>query len=627
MTSRQIVHRKGPVGWFSLRLLYKSGLLALVSQVSDGRSARREVLAALDQSPVTDKLISQDDGTVWFDYVADTGDSFDATYSIAWLIGRDHVFVGNVGQPVTQPIPSTQKEAPSDLVNGAAIALPAGRALIFGGDQVYPYSAGTEYEDRCTGPYAAARPWDLRGPEPCGRKLFAIPGNHDWYDGLGGFVRLFCQSGRWNGAWQAAQSRSYFAVEAGHGFWIWGADVVSDDEYDAPQLRFFEERARALKAGDQVVLCLPKPAWVEPGAASPQVAKDATRTAWHKLDLLEKMITDSKGRVAAFIAGDLHHFAHYATHPKSPEGEQHFISCGGGGAYLLGTQALRDEIDLTDPDTGTKRKAAFKNSYPSRQEAKTMWRGLARFPLNFIPFCTAFAMCLLITTALIVDALYISPYPFVDTFLLAPARLAILAGVWLGLVRFAVSSRAGQKTAKSLLLAILAGSLHFLIQVGIVFLFQLALQSTGWGIGTRFIVATVLGVPLFAVLSGWVFAAYLLVANKLIHLHDNEIFSAQSIKDYKCFLRVRVDAGGMTIYPIGLKNVCTDWVKAPDVCTAPDPMAKSADAQPAPGLKTRDTYLVEKGMSRLIDPEQPLMPHLIATPIRIDRDQERSHAA
>jgi hypothetical protein len=49
------------------------------------------------------------------------------------------------------------------------------------------------------------------------RKLFALPGNHDWYDGLGAFDNLFCQNrdpllernGRRIGGWRCVQHRSY----------------------------------------------------------------------------------------------------------------------------------------------------------------------------------------------------------------------------------------------------------------------------------------------------------------------------------------------------------------------------------------------------------------------------------
>ena len=65
------------------------------------------------------------------------------------------------------------------------------------------------------------------------RKLFAIPGNHDWYDGLNAFDSLFCSSrdrlseskGNVIGGWQCQQHRSYWAIRLPYNWWIWGADI------------------------------------------------------------------------------------------------------------------------------------------------------------------------------------------------------------------------------------------------------------------------------------------------------------------------------------------------------------------------------------------------------------------
>jgi hypothetical protein len=41
--------------------------------------------------------------------------------------------------------------------------------------------------------------------------------------------------------------------------------------------------------------------------------------------------------------------------------------------------------------------------------------------------------------------------------------------------------------------------------------------------------------------------------------HVNEVFSCQSITDYKHFLRFHVTKQGVTIYPIGIEKVLTNW--------------------------------------------------------------------
>ncbi len=50
--------------------------------------------------------------------------------------------------------------------------------------------------------------------------MLALAGNHDWYDGLTTFLRLFCV-GRPIGGWRTEQTRSYFAARLPHDWWGW----------------------------------------------------------------------------------------------------------------------------------------------------------------------------------------------------------------------------------------------------------------------------------------------------------------------------------------------------------------------------------------------------------------------
>ena len=70
---------------------------------------------------------------------------------------------------------------------GSAWDTQRGRILVMGGDQVYPTATRTEYENRLVGPYRAALPFVYPDPP----RVYAIPGNHDWYDGLTNFMRVF----------------------------------------------------------------------------------------------------------------------------------------------------------------------------------------------------------------------------------------------------------------------------------------------------------------------------------------------------------------------------------------------------------------------------------------------------
>lgn len=76
-----------------------------------------------------------DDGAIWLDYASDSGDGFDPTYAIAYLLGRD----------------GPERPELSHLKRG--------RILILGGDQVYPSADWDAYHERFVGPYTAALPY------------------------------------------------------------------------------------------------------------------------------------------------------------------------------------------------------------------------------------------------------------------------------------------------------------------------------------------------------------------------------------------------------------------------------------------------------------------------------------
>jgi hypothetical protein len=55
--------------------------------------------------------------------------------------------------------------------------------LLIASDVVYPAGDAADYEEKFYRPYA-----DYPGP------IYAVPGNHDWYDGLAGFMLHFCEA-------------------------------------------------------------------------------------------------------------------------------------------------------------------------------------------------------------------------------------------------------------------------------------------------------------------------------------------------------------------------------------------------------------------------------------------------
>jgi len=121
--------------------------------------------AEIDESTTLVGLLGR---PLWVDFVADTGDDRDVS--------------AGVGAMLTQTYDAADAE-------GNRVLLPRGDVLVFGGDVAYPVATADEIYKRLV------LPWNeqLRRAFASSRKrvMLGVPGNHDWYDGLDGFGRLF----------------------------------------------------------------------------------------------------------------------------------------------------------------------------------------------------------------------------------------------------------------------------------------------------------------------------------------------------------------------------------------------------------------------------------------------------
>ena len=266
------------------------------------------------------------------------------------------------------------------------LLLPGGRILILGGDEVYPTASAEAYKERFIEPFRCAR-WHQKPP----RHVFSIPGNHDWYDGLTSFIRLFCQSGhgrRWFGAWQAQQRRSYYALKLPHRWWLWGLDMALEDDLDPPQYEYFRAQAQHLQPGDKLILSVPTPTWIKRAGIQ---AKSGTGRfiGGDKLDLIMKLpaggeaatSTSRSSLPATFIIMP-------ATAPSSPTARAIISSAGGGGAFGKGTLQVPDKVEVSDKDWSThvaQLQETFGGKpalYPDREDSVKLRRGVLRFPLQ-----------------------------------------------------------------------------------------------------------------------------------------------------------------------------------------------------------------------------------------------------
>jgi len=89
------------VDWFSPVELGRTGIRALLAEVFGSYADKRELQAALHQStdtPFTTPCAKRvpECTEMWLDYVADVGDGFNTTFSVAWLLSRDELEVEGV---------------------------------------------------------------------------------------------------------------------------------------------------------------------------------------------------------------------------------------------------------------------------------------------------------------------------------------------------------------------------------------------------------------------------------------------------------------------------------------------------------------------------------------------------
>jgi hypothetical protein len=523
------------VAWLSPLQLLRTGLRAALATTFGAYLDKREL-----QGVLPSRVYQQEgeNGELWLDYLADCGDGFNATYSIAYLLGQ-----------------------PSLTVDGTE--LPRGHVLIMGGDQVYPTASMEQYEDRLKGPYTAALP--MPPPDGAQPTLYALPGNHDWYDGLTAFLRLFVGERINNlGGWRTEQSRSYFAISLPHRWWLLAIDEAFGVYLDDPQLVYFEKVAQQLGPDDRVILAAPAPTW---GKLNPK--------GYNSIDyFMRKIITPTGAQVRVMVAGDQHHYVRYT----SPERE--LVTCGGGGAYLIATHTLPERITVPPPENivrkaSPRREYALATRFPTRSHSRRLgWGVFGRLPWRnpgFAGLVGAVHMLLMLAVAGAASQLDVVEERLV-TIPLVIMVLVVLSGA----VGLAYIPTGGPKRPRHFI----AGTLHGVVHLGVGLfggLLWLELPFAGWGWPLPLLAAVVLYLPLAGLIGSQLVAAYLLVASRF-QINVNELFAAQGIDDYKSFLRLHIARdGSLTMYPVAVDRVCRRWRADPATDRPEAPWIAPAD--------------------------------------------------
>lgn len=281
--------------------------------------------------------------------------------------------------------------------------------LCIASDVIYPAGGVNEYETKFYRPYE-------RYPAP----IYAVPGNHDWYDGLHGFMRHFCGARRerkprpdpaaegqrsrvqralhllrrlvwclvWRLVWRAPpaadeekiermrelrghpgqrarQPGPYFALEAGPLLLV-GIDTGITGQIDREQGAWLERVSRS--STKPKILLTGTPLYAD--AQRRPVPIEGTDTS------VDDIVREPAHRYLAAIGGDRHNYQRYPVRMGTGRTIQYIVS-GGGGAFLHDTHAI-PYVDLPGVSEGDFR------CYPLRSDSLSMLSQTYRRKLGWL---------------------------------------------------------------------------------------------------------------------------------------------------------------------------------------------------------------------------------------------------
>ena len=524
---------------------------------------------------------TSENGEFWFDYMADTGDGWNSTFRMAYLLARPQLVI-------------------------QSHKLRRGSFLILGGDEVYPCASRQLYRERLVNPFWHACPRSLP-PDPRDDQahLYAIPGNHDWYDGLVSFMRQFLQ-GRNIGIWRTRQSRSYFALKLPHNWWIWGLDTQLESDINWPQVQFFIKAAdRMGNQGNNLIVCTAEPYWIY---ANLYEEKESKRQLYNNLLFLmsEEVLGPKKVNLYLSLAGDLHH---YRRHVDVCDQNRHRIVSGGGGAFLHpthdcglverlrvreiarpgqekpnsgGSEAVTGRKEASDttginvcgrtvPDKSGDHdlcpptpKAPQDPQDPPGQSFEHVYRLAAQFPDEKTSRRLAFRNLLFFwnnpwfgvvpaAVYIVIGACMLDRYGYRLVFSPSLGALSVIFLAHLIVYGYLCDDRKG-KWFRAFWGGLLHGGVQFTVGCLAVGVCYTAAQGYDWV--TMWVILAV-GIPFSGYLLGsTLLGVYLLISLNCWQVNQNEAFSALRIKDYKNFLRFCIkDDGSLEIFPVGVRRL------------------------------------------------------------------------
>ncbi|MBI4964180.1 MAG: hypothetical protein HY913_12950 [Desulfomonile tiedjei] len=603
------------VGWYDPGRLMQTGINIIISTALGTRSDVRWMEAATGRREIIEYKAPEDEKEgFWFDYMADTGDGWDSTSRMAYLVGKPSIAF----QRNNQTYPTNR-----------------GKFLILGGDEVYPCASKQAYKEKLVNPFCAMQdpPRTSNEPKPDQADLYAIPGNHDWYDGLVSFMRQF-QQGRDISIWRTKQCRSYFALKLPCNWWLWGVDTQLEADIDWPQVQFFQYAARKMRDDEQnnLIVCTAEPYWIY---ANMYQDEEKKRQLYNNLSFLlgPKVLGTKPANLYLSLSGDLHH---YRRHVDECNPNRHKIVAGGGGAFLhpthdcelvqrilvseiarvgeedreavrmskaaerssaktnqlehdqdlpvcskvtdykrlgrdkCGTSGPEDDRSEDRPlapnradDQTTEHIFRLEAQFPSEMESRRLSRWIPAFIGFNLQFGVVTALVYVIIAALMLDLTDKCGNlgPFVHRSWMG---LAVIGAAHVAVYRYLCDERRGNTFRW------LWGGGHGVIQFfaayGVVCGWSMLAMSYGslgkWA-------CLLVGIPASGYLLGsTLLGVWFFLSLNIWKVNQNEAFSALRSTDYKNFLRMCIKPdGSLVIYPIGLRTLHEDAVLIEDPIT------------------------------------------------------------
>ncbi len=268
----------------------------------------------------------------------------------------------------------------------AATAQPGVRFLVISSDVVYPAGAMRNYEANFWLPFKGVRV-----------PVYAIPGNHDWYDALEGFAATFLEPAAARVAMRARieaderigsttdadiealiararhlgseyrvpvgfQRAPFFQIQTDR-FAFLAIDTGITQRVDPLQWQWLEEALTAAR-GKAIMVVLGHPFY-----AGGRYHADATDTDATGLAAIHALLR--RHGVAIVMAGDTHDLEYYVERPdEASAGAMYHWVNGGGGAYLsLGTSLAWPD----DPATRTWAHYPRYDAVAGKIDATTAW--------------------------------------------------------------------------------------------------------------------------------------------------------------------------------------------------------------------------------------------------------------